>query len=109
MATFVQEGETIDYTPVAATVAGTVVVMGTVGIGVVATSLAAGEKGALVVDGVVRHAKTANQAVSAYAKVYWDATNSVLTTTVGSNVLAGYAVAAAGASDATVDVKLMKA
>jgi len=27
---------------------------------------------------------------------------------VGSNVLAGYAVAAAGASDATVDVKLMK-
>jgi len=27
---------------------------------------------------------------------------------VDSNVLAGYAVAAAGASDATVDVKLMK-
>jgi predicted RecA/RadA family phage recombinase len=108
MATFVQKGETIDYTPTAAVAAGAVVVMGTVGVGVVPVALAANERGSLVVDGVVRHAKTANQAVSAYAKVYWDATNSVFTTTVGSNVLAGYAVAAAGASDATVDVKLMK-
>jgi predicted RecA/RadA family phage recombinase len=108
MATFVQEGETIDYTPTVAVAAGAVVVMGTVGVGVVPVALAANEKGSLVVDGVVRHAKTAAQAVSAYAKVYWDATNSVFTTTVGSNVLAGYAVAAAGASDATVDVKLMK-
>jgi len=108
MATFVQEGETIDYTPTAAVAAGTVVVMGTVGVGVVPVALAANERGSLVVDGVVRHAKTTNQAVSAYAKVYWDATNSVFTTTVGSNVLAGYSVAAAGARDATVDVKLMK-
>jgi predicted RecA/RadA family phage recombinase len=108
MATFVQEGETIDYTPTAAVAAGAVVVMGTVGVGVVPVALAANERGSLVVDGVVRHPKTAAQAVSAYARVYWDATNSVFTTTVGSNVLAGYAVAAAGASDATVDVKLMK-
>jgi len=60
MATFVQEGESIDYTPVAAAAAGAVVVMGSVGIGVVPVALAAGEKGSLVVDGVVRHAKTAN-------------------------------------------------
>lgn len=109
MATFVQEGESIDYTPTAAVAAGAVVVMGTVGIGVVPVGLAANEKGSLIVDGVVRHAKTANQAVSAYAKVYWDATNSVFTTTSTSNTLAGYAVLAAAAGDATVDVKLMKA
>jgi len=107
MATFVQKGETIDYTPSAAAVAGTVVVMGSVGIGVVPVGLAANEKGSLVVDGVVRHAK-ATGAVTAYAKVYWDATNSVFTTTSTSNTLAGYAVAAAASGDATVDVKLMK-
>ena len=108
MATFVQEGDTIDYTPSAAVVAGAVVVMGSVGIGVVPVGLAANEKGSLVVDGVVRHAK-ATDAVTAYAKVYWDATNSVFTTTSTSNTLAGYAVAAAASGDATVDVKLMKA
>lgn len=108
MATFVQEGKTIDYTPTAAAVAGAVVVMGTVGIGVVPTALAANEKGSLIVDGVVRHAKAAG-AVNAYAKVYWDATNSVFTTTATNNTLAGYAVAAAASGDATVDVKLMRA
>jgi predicted RecA/RadA family phage recombinase len=108
MAPFVQEGEAIDYTPTVAVAAGAVVVMGTVGVGVVPVALAANEKGSLFVDGVVRHAKTAGQAINAYAKVYWDATNSVFTSTVGSNVLAGYAVASAAAGDATVDVKLMK-
>jgi hypothetical protein len=107
MATFVQEGDTIDYTPGSAVVAGTVVVTGSVGIGVVPVGLAANEKGSLVVDGVVRHAKAAG-GVTAYAKVYWDATNSVFTTTATSNTLAGYAVAAAASGDATVDVKLMK-
>lgn len=108
MATFVQEGETIDYTPGSAAAAGAVVVMGSVGIGIVSTALAANEKGSLVVDGVVRHAKAAG-AISAYAKVYWDATNSVFTATSTNNTLAGYAVAAAASGDATVDVKLMKA
>jgi predicted RecA/RadA family phage recombinase len=108
MATFVQRGEAIDYTPSAAVAAGAVVVMGTVGIGVVPVALAANEKGSLFVDGVVRHAK-ATGAITAYAKVYWDATNSVFTTTATSNTLAGYAVAAVASGDATVDVKLMKA
>lgn len=108
MATWVQEGESIDYTPGSATVAGTVVVMGTIGVGVVPVGLAANEKGSLIVDGVVRGAK-ASGAISAYAKVYWDATNSVFTTTATNNTLAGYAVAAAASGDATVDVKLMKA
>jgi predicted RecA/RadA family phage recombinase len=107
MATFVQRGEAIDYTPTAAVAAGAVVVMGTVGIGVVQTGLAAGEKGSLVVKGVVRHAKTANQAINAYAKVYWDAAGGLFTGTASTNVLVGYAVATAAAGDATVDVQLM--
>jgi predicted RecA/RadA family phage recombinase len=107
MATFVQRGEAIDYTPTAAVAAGAVVVMGTVGVGVVPVGLAAGEKGSLVVKGVVRHAKTANQAINQWAKVYWDATNSVFTGTASTNVLVGYAVATAAAGDATVDVQLM--
>ena len=107
MATFVQRGEAIDYTPTAAVAAGAVVVMGTVGVGVVPVALAANERGSLFVDGVVRHPKTANQAINAYAKVYWDAAGGLFTGTASTNVLVGYAVATAAAGDATVDVQLM--
>lgn len=108
MAAWVHEGESIDYTPGSAVAACAVVVMGTVGIGVVQTALAANELGSLIVDGVVELPKGAG-AISAFAKVYWDATNSVATTTSSGNTLAGYAVAAAASGDAAVRVKLMKA
>lgn len=108
MAAWVHEGESIDYTPGSAVAAGAVVVMGTVGIGVVQTALAANQLGALIVDGVVELPK-ASGAISAFAKVYWDATNSVATTTSSGNTLAGYAVAAAASGDASLRVKLLKA
>lgn len=107
MARFVQEGEAIDYTPGSAVAAGDVVLMGSVGIGVAQTAIAANVKGSLIVDGVIEHAK-ASGAISAYAKVYWDNTNKVLTATSSGNTLAGYAVAAAASGDATVTIKLMK-
>lgn len=108
MARLVQEGEVLDYTPSAAVAAGAVVVLGTVGVGIAQGAIAANVKGSLVVDGVIEHAK-ATGAVSLWAKVYFDATNNVLTTTSSGNTLAGYAVAAAASGDATATIKLMKA
>lgn len=108
MARLVQSGEMIDYTPSSAVAAGAVVVLGTVGVGIAQTAIAANVKGSLVVDGVIEHAK-ATGAVTAFAKVYYDATNNVLTTTSSGNTLAGYAVAAAASADATATIKLMKA
>lgn len=107
MARFVQQGAALDYTPSAAVAAGDVVLMGSVGIGVAQTAIAANVKGSLIVDGVIEHAKAAG-AVTAYAKVYWDNTNKVLTTSASGNTLAGYAVAAAASGDATAVIKLMK-
>lgn len=108
MASWVHEGKSIDYTPGSAVAAGAVVVMGTVGIGVASRPIAANELGSLTVDGVVELPKGAG-AISAFAKVYWDATNSVATTTSSGNTLAGYAVLAAASGDSAVRVKLMKA
>jgi predicted RecA/RadA family phage recombinase len=108
MARFVQEGEAIDYTPGSAVAAGAIVVIGSVGIGVAQTAIAANVRGSLTVEGVIEHAK-ASGAVTFGAKVYYDATNNVLTTTATSNTLAGWAVAAAASGDATATIKLLKA
>ncbi|NDC54956.1 MAG: DUF2190 family protein [Planctomycetia bacterium] len=107
MASWVQEGETIDYTPSAAVAAGEVVVMGTTGIGIADRPIAANEKGGLVVEGVIEEVK-ATGAITRFAKVYWDATAKKITTTATNNVLAGYAVEAAADGDAVVRVKLMR-
>ena len=53
--------------------------------------------------------KQASLAIAAGVPVYWDAANSVATTTVPGNTLIGRAVAAAGASDASVRVNLQPA
>ena len=53
-------------------------------------------------------ATTSASAITAGAKLYWDAGGEVVTTTAGSNKTAGYAVAAAAAATATVDVKLSR-
>jgi predicted RecA/RadA family phage recombinase len=107
MASYVQKGDTIDYTPSAAVAVGEVVVMGTTGIGIADRPIAANEKGGLVVEGVFDLPK-ATGAVTRFAKVYWDATAGNATTTSTSNTLAGYAVEAAASGDATVRVKLMR-
>lgn len=107
MARLVQEGEVIDYTPGSAVAAGAVVVIGTVGIGIAQNAVAANTRGSLIVEGVIEHAK-ASGAITLGAKVYYDATNNVLTTTAAGNTLAGFAIAAAASGDATAFVKLMK-
>ena len=88
-----QRGETIDYTATDDLANGDVVNLAT-RIGVAGDDIAAGETGAV----------TVGQAL------YWDAAAENITTAAGSspaNTPAGWAVAAAGSSDATVLVKLL--
>jgi len=109
-ATFVQDGKSIDYTPVAAVAAGDVVVLGNI-VGVAKLDIAASKLGALAIEGVFDVAKAtgSSSAITAGSKVYWDAVSEVATTTAGSNKCMGYAIKDAGDDDATVRVKLERA
>ena len=105
MATYVHEGRAVDYTPSSAVTAGDVIVQGEL-VGVAKKDIAANVLGALSIEGVFDFAKStaSTSAITAGAKLYWDAENEVATTTVGSNKYIGKAVAAAAASASTVRV-----
>lgn len=108
-ATFVQDGDAIDYTPSADVAPGDVVVQSDL-VGVAKRSIVANTLGALTVTGVFDMAKQAGGGVtfSAGDKVYWDNTNDVAVTTdgAGANKLLGKAVAASADAAATVRVRL---
>jgi len=106
-AVYLAVGNTVDYTPSTAVTAGDVVVQGEL-VGVATQAIAANVKGALAVAGVFQFPKatTSGSALTAGAKVYWDAGSSVVTTTVGSNKYVGKVVTAAAASASTVEVRL---
>ena len=110
-ARFIQQGESIDYTPVSAVAAGQVVVQGSM-IGVAKTPIAAGALGALAVKGVFDVVK-ANEQQALGAALYWDADGNpyngvagtgCATTTSTANTFIGFAQAAAGATDEVVRV-----
>ena len=109
IATFVHDGNAIDYTPGADVAAGAVVVQGEL-IGVAKTAIASGVLGALAVCGVfdLPKATGGGTAITAGALVYWDAANSVATTfpDAGANKLLGKTIAAAADADALVRVRL---
>ena len=106
---FVQDGNSIDYTPVAAVAAGDVVVQGDL-VGVAKTPIAAGVLGALAVNGVFDFPKATGvgTAIAAGASVYWDEADQQAKTDSesGANKLLGKTTAAAGDDDATVRVLL---
>ena len=108
-ATFVQEGDAIDYTPAADVAVGDVVVQTDL-IGVATREIKANELGALAVAGVFDVAKQGGAAVTFTAGqlVYWDDTNKVAVETdgAGANKLMGKAVAAAADAETTVRVRL---
>jgi len=106
-ATFVQEGDAVDYTPSADVAAGDVVVQGDL-VGVAPRPIAANTLGALAVGGVFEFPKATGtgKAIAAGKKVYWDATNKQATETSSGNTYLGKTVAAVGDSDATVRVRL---
>jgi len=112
-ATFVQQGEAIDYTPGGAVAAGQVVVQRDF-VGVAKTPIAANTPGALAVVGIFDVVKAA-VAFTAGVAVFWDADGNPVggtpgtgaaTTSASGNTFMGFAVAAAGETATTVRVSL---
>ncbi len=108
-ATYVQQGDSVDYTPSSAVAAGDVIVQGTL-VGVAKTPIAANVLGSLAVRGVFDVAKAA-VAFTPGAAVYWDADGNPVggtagtgaaTTTRTGNTFMGFALAAAGETATTV-------
>lgn len=102
---FVQPGTVLDYTPGSSVTSGQVVLIG-VRIGVALKDIPANATGPLQVAGVFNIAKLSTDVVAQGAALYWDNTNSRLTTTASGNTLAGFAAAAAGNGATTVAIKL---
>ncbi|MCC7407210.1 MAG: DUF2190 family protein [Phycisphaeraceae bacterium] len=109
MATFVHDGNVIDYTPSSDVASGAVVVQGEL-VGVSPRPIAANAAGVLAVAGVFDFPKAtgASTAISAGANCYWDAGNHQATATASGNKLIGKSVRAAADADATVRVRLMQ-
>ncbi len=101
-ATFVHDGNAIDYTPGSDVSAGDVVVQGEL-VGVAKRPIAANTLGALAVTGVFDFPKPP-EAISAGAKVYWEGSYATITAT--GNTYIGKAVKAAADVDGTVRVRL---
>ena len=101
---FIHEGDVLNYTAGANIASGQFVLIGAIG-GVAIGAIANGATGAVRVKGVFSVPK-ASGAVTQGAKLYWDATNSVLTTTASGNTIVGVAAAAAQSGDATAQILL---
>lgn len=92
-ATFIHDGDAVDYTPAADTAAGEVVVQETL-VGVAKTPIIAGVLGAIAVRGVFDVAKDAATEFIAGQTVFWDeATKKAVDT---GTIVFGKAVADAG-------------
>jgi len=109
MATFIHDGNSIDYTPGADVAAGAMVVQGEL-VGVARTPIAANALGSLAVVGVFDFAKATGggTAITAGANCYWDAANQRATTTATGNKLIGKCVKAAADADALVRIRMMQ-
>jgi predicted RecA/RadA family phage recombinase len=107
LAVFVSEGNAVDYTPTADVASGDVVVLGEL-IGIARMPIAANTLGSLAVKGAFDLPKLtgAGSAIAVGTKVYWDATNKVVTATVGTNKFLGKTIRNAADADATVRVRL---
>lgn len=103
-ATFLQDGNSINYTPSGNVAAGEVVVLGTTCF-VATQAIAANKLGAIATRGVFRCAKTKPLAISAGDACYWNAAGNLITKT-SSDVYFGIAVADAAETADTVDVDL---
>jgi predicted RecA/RadA family phage recombinase len=101
---FIQEGKVLDYTAAADITSGQFVLVGAIG-AVAITDIANGATGPVQITGVFSVPKAAG-AVTQGAKLYWDAANSVLTTTASGNTVVGVAAAPAAGGDARVSLLL---
>lgn len=102
---YIQPGGSLTIPAPAAVSSGGVVIAGEI-IGIAAGSAAIGEAVDVVTSGVFELAKVGANAFALGATVYWDDTANLATVTASGNTKIGVAVAAAGASTATVKVRL---
>ena len=102
---FVQPGNTITVPAPSNITSGAGVLIGSI-FGVAAGGALSGEPLDLNLVGVHELPKVSAQAITVGAKVYWDDTAKLVTTTATSNTLIGVAVAAAANPSATVAVRL---
>lgn len=105
MKNYIEQGDVADYTASAAVASGDVVVIGD-RVGIAATDIAKNETGSVDLVGVFEVSKVAATAIAQGKKVYWDATNKVMTSAATGNTFAGYAHVAAASADTTVKVNL---
>jgi predicted RecA/RadA family phage recombinase len=108
MATKIQEGATVDYTPGSDVTAGDVVVQSKL-VGVALVDIASGEKGALAVEGVFEFTKASGDGgIAAGDLVYWDDAENVAKedSESAANELIGKCVEAAGDTAVLVKIRL---
>jgi predicted RecA/RadA family phage recombinase len=95
MKNYLQQGDSIDVpAPVGGVVSGLPVIIGSL-IGISSVTAPEGTMIAIQRKGGYKLPKTNAQAWTVGAKIYWDATNKVATTTASSNTLIGIAIAVA--------------
>ena len=108
-ATYIQCGDSIDFTPFTDVSVGSVVVQGDL-IGIARTELKADVLGSLAVEGIFDIAKDGELAVvfAVGDLAYWDDTKKLAVTTdnAGANKLLGKVVAAAANTDVVVRVRI---
>jgi predicted RecA/RadA family phage recombinase len=107
MKNYIQPGGSITLTAPYDVTSGSCLKVGSI-VGVAAGDALSGEEIETLLTGVFELAKAASQAWTVGAKIYWDDTNKVATTTVTSNTLIGVAVeaVAGGAGDTLGKVRL---
>lgn len=106
MKNYVSSGKVMEYTaPSGGVTSGTGVLIGSLLV-IPTFSAAEAAKFTGVAVGVVTHAKTSAQAWTEGAKLYWDNSAKVFTTTSSGNTLVGVAAAAAANPSATGSVRL---
>ena len=105
MKNFQQEGDTVTVLAPYALASGAGALVGAI-FGIAVNAAASGAEVQLKREGIFTHAKTSAEAWTVGAKVYWDNTNKVFTTTDTSNTLVGAAYAIAANPSATGTVLL---
>jgi len=106
MKNFVQNGCNLELTAPYDRLSGEGALVGRI-FGVALHDVLSGAPGVFVTEGVFTLAKTGAQAITEGARVFWNDTTKLLTTTASGNFAVAVAVVAAGASDATAVVKLV--
>lgn len=103
---FVAKGDVVQYTAGADIISGQPVLMGDI-LGVALKDIANGDSGSVSIDGVWELAKLSTDAFSIGQILFWDAGNSRLTSTAGSNKPVGLAFEAALNPSSTCKIKLV--